>query len=322
MEYERWPKENGAEEEEEEEVDFASVEDPLELFELLSDPRLRSKYQQYVTVFIVGYEEKCEDREKLLQSLHDFFQETRAGNTEQVLEEVAAEEVDFDQATVGLESALETAQVAADRLLEIKHEMGQLFMMFATYPDTKKGRKKMEKALLKAQEEVESLNTTLQSVQLELEQSKDKCKQLQKQLESKTTENTKLRKTTEQVKKLEATNESLQAELSTVQSTLKKAQEDLERAKNVKSEVKEVVKVDEGRMRELEAQMAVEREGRERVEREREEVEAQLKGELERVREEHEREVEEMRSRYEDQLRSLMVDEGEEEEPDMASLET
>ncbi len=290
------------------------LEDPLELFELLSDPRMRTKYQQYVSVFIVGYEDKCEDREKLLQSLQDFFQETQAGNTQQVLDEVASEEVDFDQATLGLESALETAQLAANRLLEIKREMGQLFLIFATYPDTKKGRKKMEKSLLKAQEEVQRLTGTLESVQQELGQSKDKCQQLQRQLEAKNTENTKLRKNTEQVKKLELTNDSLKAELASMQSDLRNAQEELEKVRSVKVEpvIKEVLKVDEGRTRELEAQLAAERDERRRLDGEREEAERQLKEELEQVRVEHEGELQEMRTRYEEQLRSLMVDEEEE----------
>lgn len=317
-EYEGLPRPEG-EVQRTQEVDFAMLEDPLELFELLSDSQMRSKYEQYITVFIVGYEDKCEERERLLRSLQDFFQETTAGNTQKVLEEVASEEIDFDQATTGLESALETAQTAASRLLEIKREMGQLFMMFAAYPDTKKGRKKMEKALLKAQEDVEKLENTLQSVQQELEQSKDKCKQLQKQLDAKTTENAKLRKTTDQVKKLEVTNDSLKAELANMQATLKQAQEDLERAKRVKvePEVREVVKVDEGKTRELEAQLAAEQEARRRAEQEREEVEGKARVELEEVRAEHEREMQEMRSRYEEQLRSLVVDEdegGEEEE--------
>ena len=60
---------------EDDDISFALLEDPEELYELLSDPHTRSKYQQSVTVFVVGYEEKCEDREQVLQSLHDFFQE-------------------------------------------------------------------------------------------------------------------------------------------------------------------------------------------------------------------------------------------------------
>ena len=60
---------------EDNDVSFELLEDPGELYELLSDSRTRAKYQQSVMVFVVGYEEKCESREQLLQSLQDFFQE-------------------------------------------------------------------------------------------------------------------------------------------------------------------------------------------------------------------------------------------------------
>ena len=62
---------------EDDDISFELLENPEELYELLSDSRTRSKYQQSVMVYIVGYEEKCENREQLLQSLQDFFQETQ-----------------------------------------------------------------------------------------------------------------------------------------------------------------------------------------------------------------------------------------------------
>lgn len=291
-------------------VNFQLVEDPLELYEMLADSRMKSKYQQYITVFVVRYEEMCADRERLLASIQDFFLETQAGNTEQVLVEVAAEEIDFSEVTQGLESALETAQSAAQKLLEIKQEMAQLFSIAATYPDTKKGRKKLEKALLKSQEEVQGLSSTLQAVQGELEQSKAKCDQLQKQVESKSAECTRLRKTADQMKKLQATKDSLQIELSSVQAALRKAQMELEKAQNAPTKtepnLKEVVKVDEGRVCELETLLSQERETNQKVVAEKEEMEEKFRAELDLLRAEHESEIEEMRGRYEDQLKSLM----------------
>ena len=50
--------------------------------------------------------------------------------------------------------------------------MGQLVAVVSAYPDTKKGRKKMEKALLKAQEEVRETGQLLLTVQAELKQSR------------------------------------------------------------------------------------------------------------------------------------------------------
>ena len=301
------------------EVKFELLEDPVQLYGLLSDTRLRAKYQQHLTVFIVGFEEKCENREKVLQSLQDFFTETQAGNTQQVLAEISADEVNLDEATVGLNSAMETAQNAASKLLKIKQEMGQPFAIFSTYPDTKKGRKKIEKALLKAQEEVETLSTTLQTVHRDQEQSKEKCSQLQKQIEAKSAECTKLKQTGDHLKKLQMTNDSLKAELATIQSALMKAQEDLASAKRVPSEtiVKESVKVDEGKIRELEAQLVREREDHQRLIAERTEMEADFQSKLKALQMEHDGEVQEMRGRFEEQLKSVMIDEEEEEPIDM-----
>ena len=291
-------------------VNFQLVEDPLELYEMLADSRTKLKYQQHIAVFIVRYEEMCTDRERLLESLQEFFLEMQAGNTQQVLKEVTAEEINFGEVTQGLESALETAQNAAQKLLEIKQEMAQLFSIAATYPDTKKGRKKLEKALLKSQEEVQGLSNTLQMVQGELEQSKIKCDQLQKQVESKSAECTRLRKTADQTKKLQATNDSLQVELSSVQAGFRKAQMELEKAQSAPTKtepiVKEVVKMDEERVCELETLLSQERETYQKVVAEKEEMEEKFRSELELLRAEHESEIEEMRGRYEDQLKSLM----------------
>lgn len=294
------------------EVDLHAVKSPEELYKLLTDVRLRTKYQQHVTVLLLGHEEAAEGRERLLQSIHEFFQETQAGNTTQLLEELASEEIDFDEATAGLESALKTAQAAGDRLLEIKKDMGQLFSVVKAFPDTKKGRKKMEKALLKAQEEVESLRTQLQGVQGELEGSKEKSGRLQKQIDSKTTECERLRKTAAQVDQLQKTNAELQLELAKAKEAAQKAQGDFERERQdrlrllaKKEDVKEVVKVDDSQVQELQA--ALERE-KEALERLKDEMDAKFQIEKEALVAEHESEIEEMRSRYEEQMKSLMED--------------
>lgn len=294
------------------EVDLHAVRSPEELYKLLTDVRLRTKYQQHVTVLLLGHEEAAEGRERLLQSIHEFFQETQAGNTTQLLEELASEEIDFDEATAGLESALKTAQAAGERLLEIKKDMGQLFSIVQAFPDTKKGRKKMEKALLKAQEEVESLRTQLQGVQGELEGSKDKSGKLQKQIDSKTTECERLRKTAAQVDQLQKTNAELQLELTKAKETAQKAQGDFERERQEKlrllakkEDVKEVVKVDDSKVQELQA--ALERE-KEALERLKDEMDAKFQKEKEALVAEHESEIQEMRSRYEEQMKSLMED--------------
>lgn len=309
------PKVDEEEEQSTNEIDLHAVESPEELYKLLTDVRLRTKWQQHVTVLLLGHEAAVEDGEKLLQSIHEFFQETQAGNTAQLLEEVASEEIDLDEATEGLESALRTAQTAGDRLLEIKRDMAQLFSIVKTFPDTKKGRKKMEKALLKAQEEVGSLQTQLQGMQKELEGSKEKSGRLQKQIDSKTTECEKLRKTAAQVDQLQKTNAELQSELVKAKEAAQKAKGDSEREKQErlsllakKDDVKEIVKVDSDQVQELQAALEREKEAMERLKAELDAKESEFHKEREALVAEHEAEVQEMRSRYEEQMKSLVED--------------
>ena len=112
------------------------------------------------------------------------------------------------------------------------------------------------------------------------------------------------------MKKLQVTNDSLQVELSSVQAALRKAQIELEKAQSTPAKtepiVKEVVKMDEGKVCELETLLSQERETYQKVVAEKEEMEEKFHAELESLRAEHESEIEEMRSRYEDQLKSLM----------------
>ena len=302
-------------------VDLHAVRSPEELYKLLADVRLRTKYQQHVTVLLLGHEAALEDRERLLQSINEFFQETTAGNTAQLLEEISSEEIDLEEATSGLESALRTAQAAGDRLLEIKKDMGQLFAIVQAFPDTKKGRKKLEKALLKAQEEVELLQNQLTVLRGEMESSRDKITRLQKQVDSKTAECEKSKKAASQVEQLKKSNTELQSQLTAAKEAATKAKTELEKERRErlqllakKEEVREVVKevekvgADSSRVSELEAAL----ENEKRVVGG---LEAQIKakgGEFQEkmaaVVADHEAEVQEMRSRYEEQMKSLMED--------------
>ena len=293
-------------------VNFEVIEDPVKLYEMLSDTRTRARYQQHLTVFVVGFEEKCEKRERLLSSLEEFFSATQAGGTERLLAQVASEEVDFEEVTSGLESALSTAQNAAQRLLDIKQEMSKLIAIVAAYPDTKKGRKKLEKALLKAQEDFENANSVIEELHGELSQGKEWSNQLQKQVELKSIECSKLRKTTEQMKAIQAENSALKSELASVQSALKKANNELEQKSMMPSVSKmlatEVIKVDETKVRELEEEILKEKEACESLAQAKSELEAKLNADIDALKSDHEAEFLEMRNRYEEQLKSLALD--------------
>ena len=302
-------------------VNLEVVEDPAYLYELLGDSFMRSKYQQRLTIFIVGYEEKCEHREKILTSLQDFFLETEAGGTQNLLDQVEREEINLDDATSGLESALDTAENAAQKLLAIKQEMGKLIAIVAAYPDTKKGRKKMEKALLKAQEEVDSLSSTLEEVQSELEVTKEQTSQLQQNMEIKTQECSKLRKEADKVKLLQVGKEKLTNDLKSAQSEIDLLKKELEDTKTLVPTNSEMlvktttIAMDRQKIQELETELAQQKEVYQSLLSDKESLEAQHKLEVEALHDDFEVDMDEMRASYEEQLKSLMEDdifEGEE----------
>ena len=294
-------------------VNLKVVDDPVQLYGLLSDPRLRFKYQQSLTLFIVGYEEKCEEREKTLASLQEFFEETQYGGTEMLLDELESEEINVDEVTSCLESAMDTAQNAAEKLLAIQKEIGQRMAVAAMYPDTKKGKKRLEKALLKSQEEVDGLTASLDELRKELEQKESKCVQLQKQVDLKTQECAKLKPMADKAKSLQENNDSLQKEQARLQVALDKAEKSLKEASSSKfiPEKKPTAiaaVVDDGRIGELERKLAEEQEKLKSLQTEMEALSSKHKRELEDLKAHHEVEVEEMRGRYEEQMKSLMED--------------
>ena len=303
------------------EVTFENIEDPTKLYDLLADVRLRSKYEKHLTVVVVQLEEKQQQKDQVLHSLDDFFQETKAGNTEQLIAEVEAEEIDFEEATSGLESALVTATEAATKLLAIEKEIGQLISVAAAYPDTKKGRKKLEKALVKAQDNVQNLTASLDSIKQELDQSKTKCDQLQLSLDAKTAECGKLRKNADQAKKLQLNNDSLKAELANLSSLLKKAEDEVKKLQKSQAPatVTQTVPIeDERRIKELEVALEESRALNSKLQAEKDESEKKLQEELQTVKAQYEAEIAEMKATQEEQLRSLIIDDndmfGEEEE--------
>ena len=288
-------------------VNFAMIQDSNQLYELLADPKVRSRYRQKLTVFIVGYEEKHDELESVLGQLHDFFEETQAGGTGDLLKEVAGEELDLDKATKELGAALSTAQNAVKKLVGIKKEMDQLMSIVAAYPDTSKGRKKMEKALMKAQEEVATFSNSLDEVQTSLKQSTEKCSQLQVQLDVKNQECTKLRTTADQVKLLQVGIEKLKRELDEAKTALKMSQEELSVAKSKPQPVVAMTQeVDSKYVAELKAELELEKSKIQQLVADMDVLVENHKSEMEAMKREHETESNEVRGRFEDQLRSLM----------------
>ena len=228
-----------------------------------------------------------------------------------MLEEVAGEEIDLDEATKELNEALGNAKSAVEKLAGIKKEMNHLVSIVAAYPDTNKGRKKMEKALLKAQEEVETLTKNLEEVQMSMKLSSDKCSQLQVQLDAKTKDCAELRKTADKVKLLQVGNEKLKEDLAKAELSLKDSQEELSRAREqLKApppvQQPEVSLADKKKAEELERKLEEEQARYEKLQAEMDALVQAHGEEMEALKAEHEAESSEVRGRFEEQLKSLM----------------
>ena len=213
------------------------IDDPAQLYELLADTKQRAQYKQKFAVFIIGYEQKCDNREKLLTQIEDFFMETKASNIAKLAaaaDEVLSEEINFDDTMTTISVALETTSGALAKLQKLQQDISQVFAVYAAFPNDKKGRKKLEKALLKAQEDCNNLNTTVAKVQSELDEMKERSKKLQKQLEAKSSEVTKLHKSSDECRSLKAANESLQKEIKDANGLLLKAREENDKCNNLR----------------------------------------------------------------------------------------
>ena len=205
-------------------IDFASIVSPTKLYEILSDARARAKYQRQLMICLISFEEKCEAKEQVLLSLDDFFQETRSIVMNKILIDNNADPE--DETSLELENVIESTMGMASKLSSIVKEISQILTVTSTYPDNKKGRKKLEKALIKAKDQIQELSETVQSSKVALERSKEEYNIIKKTLETKTAECTKLQKAATQVKLLEVENNSLKFELKNVEAKYEKAKQD------------------------------------------------------------------------------------------------
>ena len=315
------------------EAELITVDDPQVLYEVLTDARKRQNYQKASTLVIVEYEDRCEERAQILQQVEDFFTENKASSaSSKMLDEIQSEQVSVEDATAGIEDALDVAKNASEKLSSLQTEMVRLLSIYAQFPDTKKGRKKLEKALMKAQEDVQHLTDSLSTSAEELKRLEESRKDLKKTVEAKGIEVTRLKKEAEKVKQLTRANESLQRDLEDTKSTLQKTRGDMEALKKVKMAPKPPSEpaVDVAKVKELEATVTALRQEVDDQRSARQELQSQLESieeshalKMSEVKKSYETEIHEMRETFQDQIKSLVdVDIDEEEhfaEEDTAS---
>lgn len=297
------------------EAELITIDDPQLLYEVLTDARKRQSYRKASTLVIVDYEDRCEERAQILQQVEDFFTESKAGTASKMLDEMQSEQASLENGTAEIEDALDVARNASEKLSAIQTEMVRLLSIYAQFPDTKKGRKKLEKALMKAQEDVQQLTDSLTTSAQELKQLEEVRKELKKTVEAKNTELSRLKKESEKFKQLARTNESLQRDLDDTKATLQKTRGDMESLKRMKMPPKPPLEptVDEGKLKELEATVTALRQEVEEKRSACQELQIQLDGieechtlQMSTVKQSYETEIREMRETFQEQMKSLV----------------
>ncbi|RUS69913.1 hypothetical protein EGW08_022325, partial [Elysia chlorotica] len=163
-----------------------------ELEEILKDEIKKRQYQQQVTVFIVGYSDVCHQKLRLLQQVNEFFME----NTKLIDEEdwfPTTPDMDLEEISNSVEDSLAHAHALTNRLGELNREMVDYVAALAEKKASSKGKKKIEKALNLAKEEVSGLSEKLLTLQKDLEEKEEKVQNLFKQLDVKTMEASKFK---------------------------------------------------------------------------------------------------------------------------------
>jgi len=282
----------------------SSTEDPERLFKSLTDPKAKSAYYNHLSHCVVTCENKCAELEAILNYLQELFVQSQSGGTIKLLEQVEDDtEIDLSQTTAVLGGALETAKTSVKELVVIKGRMDRLMANMVEYPDTNKGRKKLEKALLNAEDEIKNCLKGIEELQNRIKFYSEKCGQLQTQLEVKTTEYTKLRSSAdEEAKQLRETKSALEKEIKNLKNSLKEA--------NTSPKAPPVVSTqptaDAGKLKKLEEELNLEKSKNQELETELSVFAEKHSMELETIKLEHENERREMKGRFEEQLNSLM----------------
>lgn len=183
------------------------IEDIKELEEILTDELKKKKYEQKVTVFIVGFENMSNQRLRLIQQVNEFFMDATKPAEEEPLFSPSPD-INIEEIGHSIEETLDSADRLTDRLGELNSQMVDWLTNFAiNKASTKKsklaeeGKKKMEKALDKAKDDLSGLSEKLLKLQSEMEVKEEKVQQLLKQLEIKTSDTQKYRTAAEAAKK-------------------------------------------------------------------------------------------------------------------------
>nr|XP_022306043.1 uncharacterized protein LOC111112655 isoform X13 [Crassostrea virginica] len=194
------------------------IEDIKELEQILTDELKKKKYEQKVTVFIVGFENMSNQRLRLIQQVNEFFMDATKPPEDEPLY-APSPDINIEEIGHSIEETLDSADRLADRLGELNSQMVDWLSNYAINKASTKtisnlenllkeksklaeeGKKKLEKALDKAKDDLGGLSDKLLKLQGEMEVKEEKVQQLLKQLEIKTSDTQKFRTAAEAAKK-------------------------------------------------------------------------------------------------------------------------
>ncbi|OWF40736.1 hypothetical protein KP79_PYT23239 [Mizuhopecten yessoensis] len=163
------------------------VEDIAELEALIKDQLKKKKYQQQVTIFIVGYENVCGQKLRLLQQVNEFFMD----NSKSYEEEdwyPKTPDIDVDDCSNKIEESLATAKELTEKISTINSDMVEWLTTYAINKASTKSKKKLESALTKAKDDVKAITDQLKSALLANDEKDELIQTYLKQLEGKTLE--------------------------------------------------------------------------------------------------------------------------------------
>eukprot|EP00794_Sanderia_malayensis_P019487 gene19487-21412_t len=275
------------------------VDDLTQLVIILSDPIAKKKYQQQVTIFIVGYENLCGNRVKF------FVQNSKDEDAYEI------EYLDFDIDEVGknVRTALDKAEKAHDKLDVLSKEVVKV-LDTVNPKEAKSRKKKLEKAITQSKDDILHLTDRLASVQKDLQASDGKLSQLYKTLEGKQMEIAKLKGHVEMGKKKSQELDELRSELEEKNGQLVAFRQEMDKMKlllahaedkheHVSNKQKESREVQQRMKSDLEDKL---KEQQQKVVEIRQAMEVQHDSELKNLRNLYESDMNDMKAKYEEDI--------------------
>ncbi|KAI8500649.1 hypothetical protein Bbelb_214670 [Branchiostoma belcheri] len=288
-------------------------DDLAQLEAIISDSVQKKKYQHQVTVFIVGYEQASMERLQLLVQLNEFFVVNSATKEEDTFP--MSPDIDLDDVADSVRSALDTAEKAVLRLGQLNHDLVAFVGTHISAKDSKtKSKKKLEKALNQAKDDVLQLTEKLMNAQAEIKEKEEKITSMFKQMELKTIELQRYKsaadlgkKNAEKVAEVETELAVKDGELKQLRSKVDELQVMLEQAEaakeNAQTKNRDFTKENEDLINDLQSKLNLESY---KMEDAIEELKAQYKEQITDLKSKHKDEITQLNDSHMEELKNFL----------------